>query len=146
MSHSQVVLASQRFILVLVPTISYLRQIGTENTVCSGQCLVNYRATPYVWLDVRSQREVTRVSVTTWAGIELILGTKVISVDVRRKTLDTSTGKPSAMKRLLLRRVLGYVHILSMLARAIFFFPTYSVRFLTGRPNARACYFVLLKP
>jgi hypothetical protein len=96
-----VVLASQRFILVLVPTISYLRQIGTENTVCSGQCLVNYRATPYVWLDVRSQREVTRVSVTTWAGIELILGTKVISVDVRRKTLDTSTGETISYERLI---------------------------------------------
>lgn len=33
------------------------------------------------------------ICITTWLGIELILGTKVISVDVRRKTLDTSTGE-----------------------------------------------------
>jgi hypothetical protein len=36
LSHLQVVLASQHFILVLVPTISYLQQIGTKNMVCSG--------------------------------------------------------------------------------------------------------------
>ncbi|OQU91460.1 hypothetical protein SORBI_3001G184950 [Sorghum bicolor] len=35
-SDEAVVLASQHFILVLVPTISYLQQIGTKNMVCSG--------------------------------------------------------------------------------------------------------------
>lgn len=50
---------------------------------------------------VRSQLEVTRVSVTTWAGIELVLGTKVISVDVRRKTLDTSTGETISYETLI---------------------------------------------
>jgi monodehydroascorbate reductase (NADH) len=33
------------------------------------------------------------ICITIWLGIELILGTKVTSVDVRRKTLDTSTGE-----------------------------------------------------
>lgn len=34
-------------------------------------------------------------------GIELILGTKVISVDVRRKTLDTSAGETISYERLI---------------------------------------------
>jgi NADPH-dependent 2,4-dienoyl-CoA reductase/sulfur reductase-like enzyme len=134
-----VVLASQRFILVLVPTISYLMQIGTGNMVCALR--------PMSLCLVRSQLEVTRVSVTTWAGIELILGTKVISVDVRRKTLDTSAGETISYERLIVAtgaRVCP--HPIFACPCYFFFFPTYSVRFLTGRPDARACYFVLLKP
>lgn len=37
-----------------------------------------------------------------WLGIELVLGTKVISADVRRKTLLTSTGETISYKTLII--------------------------------------------
>jgi hypothetical protein len=86
---------------------------------------------------------------TTWLGIELILGTKVISADVGRKTLVTSIGETISYKTLIVATgarvcwdfVCGYQFMYNQ--PAIFRLNIYPMCLPENR--FRTCYLVCLK-